>query len=185
MLTCLHGPMEEANRVEIRAHAETGLFGANIIEVKDMEAILLGFCAFSLVLSSAFVLFELFKDSRKSRHGIKPGQGKTQTDKKLKTSTNKVIELPAKKQQWNLQTQQKTALMESQSRSLLERLKRQLVAMGYVTHEQQMNFINYMLNGKRDNLNDINSDEMKHLFKTIRRYTGNEATSETTMAQPA
>ncbi|MBF0286396.1 MAG: hypothetical protein HQM14_01145 [SAR324 cluster bacterium] len=128
-----------------------------------MESILLGFCLVSFTLSSIIVGIELARDRRRHKYNHK--QRKALGHPKEASSSIKDTPHPEK---IRFQTAPQTA---PQKTNVLASLNKQLNALGYTSHTQQLGFINRVLNSQRTDLVDIDANEVRHLFKVIRRYT--------------
>ena len=129
-----------------------------------MEAMLLGFCLISLILSSMIVAIELVRDRKKQQSRIQrkrmPKLPKSiqSTLKTMPPSAKPVLAPPPQK---------KAKVMDS--------LNHQLISLGYVSRKQQLGFVNRVLKSQRTQMEDIDPNEIRHLFKVIRRYTGPES----------
>ncbi len=128
-----------------------------------METVLLGFCLISLALSSVIVLIELVRDRIKHR------MVKKQKERVKKATPTSMVVQPSAALTKQVLSEESVSL-QKKARSL-ELLDKQLVALGYVSIEQQLGFINWALNSQRKSLNEIDGKEIRHLFKTIRRYS--------------
>ena len=137
-----------------------------------MEAVLLGFCLISLILSSAFVLIELTRDHKRQKCR-EPLVQKS----KLFPNTR-----PLKETRPHDSSPERIPLQ--QKGKGLDALNHQLVALGYVSSAQKLGFVNRVLKSQRTQMEDIDPNEIRHLFKMIRRYTRPSVPLETT-AQPA
>ena len=111
-----------------------------------MESLLLNFTLASFALASIVVMTELIRDSLKR--------------KQLKQK-NKID--PA------LQAMQPPTNPPHQGKLFL--LDEKLTQMGYVSTEQQLGFINWVLNSRLRNINEIDAKEIQYLFQTMKRYT--------------
>lgn len=140
-----------------------------------MEAMLLGFCLISLTLSSIIVAIELTRDRQRQKRRDQP---------KRKPKLPKSIQSPLKE----ISSPEKTTVaappMQKKTK-VLDSLNHQLISLGYVSPKQQLGFINRVLKSQRTEIDDIDPNEIRHLFKVIRRYTGpGIAPDSTTITQP-
>ncbi len=129
-----------------------------------MEAMLLGFCLISLILSSVIVAIELGRDRRKQKSNI---------TFKTKKNQQKTIKFPLKGMMLSEipPLEQESQVLEKKIK-ILDSLNKRLIALGYVSSNQQLGFINRVLKSQRDTVEDIDANDIRHLFKVIRRYTG-------------
>lgn len=139
---------------------------------------LLGFCLFSLILSSTFVAIELRRDHKRQTWGEAP-KPKPKPSPSLSLKEITPAERPIKPQR----------LSDQATGKVLDSLNHQLIALGYVSAKQQLGFVNRVLKSQRTQINDIDPNEIRHLFKVIRRYTGPsvslEAVAPSSMPQVA
>lgn len=126
-----------------------------------MEAMLLGFCLFSLILSSTFVAIELTRDHKRQKWG-EPPKPKLKPSLSLSFKEITPVERPTKPER----------LSDQATGKVLDSLNHQLIALGYVSSKQQLGFVNRVLKSQRTQIDDIDPNEVRHLFKVIRRYTG-------------
>ncbi|MBF0280151.1 MAG: hypothetical protein HQM13_20295 [SAR324 cluster bacterium] len=129
-----------------------------------MEAMLLGFCLISLILSSIIVAIELGRDRRKQKTSNKPKANKNQQKTKIPSLQGIVLSEDSPPPEESQFPQKKMKVLNS--------LNKQLIALGYVSSNQQLGFINRVLKSQRSHVKDIDANEIRHLFKVIRRYTG-------------
>ena len=129
-----------------------------------MEAMLLGFCLISLIFSSVIVAIELGRDRRKQKSGVKLKAQKNH-QKTAPSSLNGTV--LSKNTSLGHETEFKQKKVK-----VLDSLNKQLIALGYVSSNQQLGFVNRVLRSQRSNVKDIDANEIRHLFKVIRRYTG-------------
>ncbi len=134
-----------------------------------MESILLGFCLISFTLSSIIVGIELARDRRKHRQIHR--QRKLLNPSEETPPYRKSAPPPEKT---NQHTSSKVAPKKTQ---VLDSLNKQLNALGYKSQKQQLGFVNRVLNSQRTDLDDIDANEIRHLFKVIRRYTNSNVTA--------
>ncbi|MBF0239825.1 MAG: hypothetical protein HQM12_19160 [SAR324 cluster bacterium] len=119
-----------------------------------METILLAFCAMSLLLSSMIVIVELIRDQR---------------------NHSAVVVIPEIQEHPEAQIPLKVVSDPGhQSGNALARqfliLKRDLVQLGYRSPEQQIQFINWILNSHYTEVHELIIPDLKKAFSIIKRY---------------
>lgn len=148
-----------------------------------MEAMLLGFCLSSLTLSSVFVMVELARDRRKQKGNHHRGQVSQKPlsvlQKKAQAPLGQSAPTPVEAP---LQVEKEVAPKKSK---VLDSLNKQLKSLGYVSKPQQLGFINRVLNSQCQELDDIDPNEIRQLFKVIRRYSNQESKTPTVPISPS
>lgn len=139
-----------------------------------MEAMLLIFCLGSLTISSIFVTIELARDRRKH----KGNQLKRASLEKTPSVVEKKVQPPTRSRTAAPKVVQRSRETESkpQKSKVIDSLHKQLKALGYVSPNQQMGFVNRVLNSQCKELDEIDPNEIRQLFKVIRRYSTTENT---------
>lgn len=155
-----------------------------------MEVLLLSFCFISLALSSIFVGFELIRDQRKQKQST-PQKAELQKNVLMDSAPSSLTRLG---EAGSLKSSQKAiepnsmgrgqvtappAFRHSVSRKtkILAALNKQLKTLGYVSPNQQLGFVNSVLNSERTTIEEINANDVRQLFKVIRRYTNSQSST--------
>ena len=123
-----------------------------------METILLVFCLMSLMLSSVIVFVELVRDRYRQRITVKSPsrivkEGRHSVLKKQSVSSSKPDDGGV-----------------SVKPQYLEFLKKELSNLGYSTIEQQIKFLNWVLNTQHEQFHELTPQELKKAFAATRRY---------------
>ena len=133
-----------------------------------MESLLLTFTLFSFACASVVVITELIRDSLKKKN--------IRQTKKLGKALKaiKPIVQPMK-----------PVKAQNKNKSKLFLLDEKLAQMGYVSTEQQLGFINWVLNSRLRSVNEVDTKEIQYLFQTIKRYAPNAVETATSDANVA
>ena len=126
--------------------------------------VLLGFCLISFTLSSVIVGFAIAKD------------GAQTSGHKVKVESQTVVQ-SSKKSEKTVSSIEKKNKAPLPHKNMIDLLSQQLTELGYVAQEQQLGFVNWALNSKRQSLNDINPQEFNYLLGIIQRYTPQKVAS--------
>ncbi len=116
-----------------------------------MESLLLNFTLFSFSFASVAVIAELIKDYLKRKRLKQPNQ--------IGSALQAIKPIV-----------QPSGTVKTPHKSKLFLLDEKLAQMGYVSTEQQLGFINWVLNSRLRSVNEVDAKEIQYLFRTIKRY---------------